>query len=343
MKKIEKFNDIANYSNRVFEYGFRAGHIPEKPVYAVHDGEEVFMTMLPFNGMPIERIEQSFDAVDFAVLEEIGRSKYLSSLQIYQFIGLRGFAVQRQGIRNRLNKMMKLRLIREYELKMPEMVSGLKVYDLDYKGYQMALNRGVIFHKGNGYLSNKRKQELDQFDSVEDIKRILVGNMIVLANLMNGAECDRFGIMETMRPVQELPITDGCIIRTAANIQLDDESILLYEVVRSTPHGMRKLANKVNRYYKLINDVRYRQSNYYGYKSVLQLVICGESYEHCIKIDKYLRSRELISEKDNLLYTEDLFYVQQTLQNLYELDEDGQRTWYSLPARHSVRDMERSA
>lgn len=168
-------------------------------------------------------------------------------------------------------------------------------------------------------------------------------NMIVLANLMNGAECDRFGIMETMRPVQELPITDGCIIRTATNIQLDDESILLYEVVRSTPHAMRKLANKINRYYKLINDVRYRQSNYYGYKSVPQLVICGESYEHCIKIDKYLRSRELISEKDSLLYTEDLFYVQQTLQNLYELDEDGQRTWYSLPARHSVRDMERSA
>lgn len=343
MKKVERFNDTANYSNRLFDYGFRADHIPEKPVYATRDGEEVFMTIFPFNDRSIEEIEQSFDAVDFAMIEEIGRSKYLSSLQVYQFVGLRGFAVQRPSIRNRLNKMMKLRLIREYEIKMPEVERGLKFYDLDYKGFRMAKNRGVLFHKGNRYLNNKQKQELKLFDTAEDIKRILVGNMIVLANLMNGAECDRFGIMETMRPVQELPITDGCIIRTAANVQLDEESILLYEVVRSTPHAMRKLANKVNRYYTLINDVRYRQSNYYGYKSVPQLVICGESYEHCIKIDQYLRSRALISEQDSLLYTEDLFYVQRTLQTLYELDEDGHRTWYSLPARQSVTDIEKSA
>lgn len=340
---MKRFNGTANYSNRAFNYGFRAGHIPEKPVYATHDGEEVFMTILPYNGMPVEKIEQSFDVVDFAMLEEIGRSKYLSSLQVYQFVSLRGFVVQRQGIRNRLNKMMKLRLIREYELKMPDAENGLKIYDLDYKGFQVAKKRGVTFHKGNQYLSNKKKQELEQFDTVEDIKRILVGNMIVLANLMNGAAFTRFGIRETMRPTLDLPITDGCILRTAANIQLDKESILLYEVVRSTPHAMRKLADKVNRYYKLIHDVRYRESNYYGYESVPQLVICGESYEHCVKIDQYLRSRGLISAIDSLLYTEDLFYVRQTLQNLYELDEEGGRTWYSLPARERVTDMERSA
>ena len=209
--------------------------------------------------------------------------------------------------------------------------------------FLIAQHRGVLFHKGNRYLSNTKKQELDQFDTPEDIKRILVGNMIILANLMNGAACQRFGIMETMRPTQELPITDGCIIRTAANIQLDEESVLLYEVVRSGPHAMRKLADKVGRYYTLINDPRYRENNYYGYKSVPQLIICGERYEHCIKIDQYLRSRGLINKTDNLLYTEDLFYVQRTLQTLYELDEEGKRTWYSLPERHVYTDMERIA
>jgi hypothetical protein len=201
----------------------------------------------------------------------------------------------------------------------------------------------VLFHKGNQYLSYTKKQELDQFDTAEDIKRILVGNMIVLASLMNGVACERFGIMETMRPSQKLPITDGCIIRTAVNVQLDEESILLYEVVRSTPHAMRKLADKVKRYYTLINDSRYRKNNYYGHEAVPQLIICGESYEHCKKIDQYLRSKGLISETDSLLYTEDLFYVQQTLQTLYELDDAGNRTWYSLPERQAVTDMERSA
>ena len=201
----------------------------------------------------------------------------------------------------------------------------------------------MLFHKGNRYLSNTKKQELDAFDTAEDIKRILVGNMIALSGLMNGVASERFGIMETMRPVQELPITDGCIIRAAANIQLDEESILLYEVVRSTPHAMRKLADKVNRYYTLINDSRYRENNYYGHEAVPQLIICGENYEHCVKIDQYLRSRGLINETDDLLYTEDLFYVRQTLQNLYELDEAGNRTCYSLPERQMVINMERSA
>lgn len=59
-----------------------------------------------------------------------------------------------------------------------------------------------------------------------------------------------------------------------------------------------------------------------------------------VKIDQYLRSRGLISETDSLLYTEDLFYVQQTL---YELDEEGYCTWYSLPARQMDADIERSA
>lgn len=341
MTKMERFNDTVNYSNRAFDFGFRADHIPDSPVYAAREGEEVFMTVLPFNGTPVEEIEESFDTVDFAVIEELGRSKYLSSLQAYQFVRLRGFTVQRKGIRNRLNKMMKFRLIREYEIKTPEAASGLKVYELDYKGFQIARNRGVLFHKGNRYLSNTKKKE--DLGTAEDIKRILVGNMIVLANLMNGVACERFGIMETMRPVQVLPITDGCIIRTAANVQLDEESILLYEVVRSTPHAMHKLADKVNRYYTLINDSRYRENNYYGHKAVPQLVICGESYDHCVKIDQYLRSRGLISETDSLLYTEDLFYVQQTLQTLYELGEAGNRTWYSLPERQMVTDMERSA
>ena len=343
MKKIEKFNDTVNYSNRAFDFGFRADHIPDIPVYAAREGEVVFMTVFPFNGVPVEEIEESFDAVDFAVVEELGRSKFLSSLQIYQFVGLRGFKVQRQGIRNRLNKMVKLRVVREYELKTPEAERGLKVYDLDYKGFRIARHGGVLFHKGNRYLNNTKKQELDAFDTAEDIKRILVGNMIALSGLMNGVSCERFGIMETMRPVQELPITDGRIVRTAVNIQLDEGSILLYEVVRSTPHAMRKLADKVNRYYTLINDSRYRENNFYGHEAVPQLVICGENYEHCVKIDQYLRSRGLISETDSLLYTEDLFYVRQTLQTLYELDETGNRTWYSLPERQMVTDMARSA
>ncbi len=343
MTKISKWNDAANYSSRDFDFGFQPGHIPDDPVYAAHENEQVFTTVLPYNGTPISEIEKILDPVDMAMIEEIGRSKYSTSLIIYQFVRLRGLSVKRTGLRKRLNKMKKLRLIREYEIKAPDAVRGLLVYDLDYKGFQLACRRGVPFHKGNCYISNTQKQKQGLYDTAEDIKRVLVGNMIVLANLMNGAKMERFGIMETMRPSLELPITDGSIIRTAANVKLDEESLLLYEAVRSTPHSMRRLADKVERYYKLIHDQRYHENNYYGYAAVPQLVICGESYEHCVKIDQYLRSRDLIREMDSLLYTEDLFYVGRTLQTLYELDGEGNRTWYSLPAKQTAADRKKSA
>ena len=342
MKKIERFNNSANYCNTAFDFGFRTDKIPDKPVYSAREDEEVFLTVRPFNATPIEEIEQKFDDIDFAMIEEIARSKYLSSLQVYQFVRLRGLHVQRAGSDRRLKKMVRLRVIREYEIKAPDTLRGLKVYDLDFKGFQIARQRGVTFNKGNQYISTRKKQEQALFDTAEDMKRILVGNMIILVDLMNGVALDRFGIMETMRLAQKLPVMDGCILRTAANIQLDEESILLYEVVRSTPHSMRKLADKVTRYYTLANHPRYRENNYYGHAAVPQLVICGESYEHCVKIDQYLRSKGLINEKDSLLYTDDLLYVQRTLQNLYELDKDGHRTWYGLPARQSVAEMERS-
>lgn len=341
--KMDMFNDAANYNNRAFNYGFSVDHIPEKPVYAAREGEDVFVNILPFNNTPIEEIELLFDAVDFAIIEEIARSKYLSSLQIYQFVCLRNLTAKRHDIQNHLNMMMKLRVICEYEIKTSDAVSGLKAFGLDYKGFRIAIDRGVCFHKGNMYLSYKQKQELNQFDTAEDIKRILAGNMIALASLMNGVDLKRFGIMETMRLSQEYPVTDGCIMRTALNIQLDEESILLYEVVRSTPHAMRKLADKVNRYYTLINDSRYLEDNYYGYKAIPQLILCCESYEHSLKVNQYLRRRGLINERDTLLYTEDLYYVQATVQTLYELDTDGNRTWYSLPEQQTVTDTKKIA
>lgn len=57
MKKREKFNDTVNYSNRAFDFGFRADHIPDIPVYAFRKDEEVFMTVLPYNGVPVEDVE----------------------------------------------------------------------------------------------------------------------------------------------------------------------------------------------------------------------------------------------------------------------------------------------
>ncbi|WP_373219032.1 hypothetical protein [Ruminococcus sp. 5_1_39BFAA] len=333
MKKTGRYNDPLNYCNMEEDFGFSHEKVPSDAVYAVKEKEEIYATVLPYNGRPAEELALLFDDVDFAVIEEIGRSKYLSSLQVYQYITLRGMTVKRKGIRRRLDKLMRLRVIKEYEITLDGAARSIRFYELDFKGVRLAMQRGVEFHKGNSYMSERRKKELGVCETVENVKRILVGNMIILGLLMNNAHMERFGIMETMRPVQEAPITNGCIIRTAANVQIDEDSVLLYEVVRSTPHALRKLADKVRRYYTLINSESYVRENFYGHKTLPQLVLCGESYEHNCKIDSYLRSKGLWSVRDSILYTEDLYYVRSTLQTLYELDENGNRRWYSLPSK----------
>jgi hypothetical protein len=330
---MNSYNDTANYNNRAFDFGFWSSAAPKIAVFGAIEDEKVLKTEYPYNGTYIDTIKKNFDPIDFAIIEEIGRSKYLTSLHIYQFVRLRGLAVSRGGVRNRINKMLKLRLLIEYTLRPENLVHGIKAYGLDTKGKKIALDCKVLFNRGNMVLSEHQKEHFGRYDTAEDIKRILVGNMIVLGLLMNGANLRRFGIMETMRVDQALPITNKCIIRTASNVQLGDESHLLYEVVRNTQASMESLANKVDRYYQVVSSRQYKENNYYGYTSVPQLILCGENYEHNLKIDKYLRDTGLYSEEDTLLYTEDLLYVQATLKNLYVLDENGNRAWYSIPAK----------
>lgn len=327
------YNKAVNYASTAFDYGFKQNRVIETAIYASQENETIVPTIMPFDPMPVEKITALFDDVDYAIVEEIGRSKYLSSLQIYQYVNLRGFSVSREIIRKRLNKMMRHKLIREYAIRKEGTVHNLKLYDLDYKGFFIARNRGVIFHKGNQYLSYRKKQVTNQFDTPEDVKRILVGNMIVLGHLMNGVSMERFGLMETIRPTRYQDNVEGSIIRTAANVTLDRESILLYEVVRSTPESLERLEDKVARYYHLIHDERYLNADLYGSqeRTIPQLVLCGESYEHCVRIEQHLRSKGLICEEDTLLYTEDLLHLQRTTQTLYALDAEGRRSWYCLP------------
>ena len=329
---MEIYNDAKNYNNRIFDFGFNAETAPTKNVLGVIENEKVTIAEYPFNGFGVRKIMKGFDAVDFAIVEELGRSKYLSSIQIYQYIRLRGLFVSREGIRKRINKFLKYRLIREYILKNDELTNGLRFYDLDVKAIPIANECKVIFNRGNRIISEYKKQTENLYDTAEGIKRVVVGNMIILGLLMNGVKMKRFGILETMR-IKGGTDAKNVIIRTASNVHIDDESHILYEVVRNTPDALDNLADKVSRYYNIVNDEEYKENNYYGYKTVPQLVICGENYEHNLRIDKYLREVGLYSEKDTIMYTEDLLYVQATLKNLYVLDETGNRTWYALPTQ----------
>lgn len=265
-------------------------------------------------------------------VSEIAVAKYLNSLQIYEYITLRGYDVTRQRLRRRILKLMKYHVIQENEMVSFGFEHGLKYYELDYFGHTFAMESGVVFHMGNRYVSYSRRKEKGMSNNTPcDVKRILVGNQIVLNLLMSNTQMQRFGIMETMRANNLEQAGEDCMIRTAANVRIDEESVLAYEVVRDTPDSYEKLLNKIERYYNLVNNEEYLASNFHGDTAYPQMIICGQSLEHNIKIAEYLRENGLWREEDPILFTEDLLNMKRSRVSIYALGEDNTQSWYTLP------------
>ena len=261
------------------------------------------------------------------MIGEIGRSGYMTALQMYQFLNLAGIPIRRNILQRRIHKLVRLCLIRCYRLHAPNLSEALPVYALDLRGFQEAGRLGVRFHMGNRYISGTREYENGP-ESAEKIKRVPAGSMIVLGLLMNGCRMERFGVMETMRAREEDAVHRGAILRTSACVQVDADSLLLFEVTGRGQDSLEKPAEKTARCH-LLADAMEREG-----QTVPQLVICGEDASHNRQIHRFLLARGLEGGKNTILYTEDLFYIFAGLTDLYTLDENDALQWYRLPGRN---------
>lgn len=331
MMKQTIYNDSKTYSY-VTNADAEKTEIPEKAVFAAVEGEYIVPTLLPKEYSSVDEILAKIDETDLAIIEEIGRSKFLNSLQIYELLSLRGISINRNNLRKKTMKLMRYRVIRESVIMAPKVEKGIRYYEVEGKGFVIARERGVLFHSGNSYMSYAKRLEQDKIDTPSSVKRILAGNMVVINALKNGVRMLRFGINETFLVENEDGcVIDGAILRVPATIKIDDNSVLAYEVVRNTPDALEKLTDKVERYYSLLHNERYLFSNHHGDTNVFpQLIICGESLEHNKKIANYLRTMDLWREEDPILFTEDLLNIRDSVKSIYEL-KDEERIWYLLP------------
>lgn len=132
--------------------------------------------------------------------------------------------------------------------------------------------------------------------------------------LINNIKLDGFGIMETFCVENEDGlVTDGAILRTAANIKIDSDSVLAYEVVRDNTEGYTKLADKVERYYTLL---------------------------HNKKIAEFIKDKGLWKEEDPILFTEDLLNIKDSAKSIYEI-KGNELMWYCLPLKKQKKTEEK--
>ena len=319
--KYTKLNDPNTYSRITPE--LEEMPIPAHTIFNVAENEKIKRSYVQSRTTTLQELRILLDEEDITIVETIAASKYLTSLQIFEYITLRGLDVKREKLRKHLLKLMKYRVIQESMLLQPGCVKGIMYYELNYLGFLLTKN-GIDFHKGIQFTG------ISQSDDPCRIKRILVGNQIILNLLMSNIVMERFGVMETMRPIVEGSV-GNILIRTPVYVRIDQNSVLAYEVVRDSEENHLKLLDKVNRYYELLHNQDYLNSNFHGDTVYPQLVICGESYEHNVKIRKLLKESNLYNDKDPILFTEDLLNLRRSPVSIYELGEDNKQIWYSLP------------
>lgn len=319
--KYTKLNDPNTYSRITPE--LEEMPIPAHTIFNVAENEEIKRSYVQSRTTTLQELRILLDEEDITIVETIAASKYLTSLQIFEYITLRGLDVKRENLRKHLLKLMKYRVIQESMLLQPGCVKGIMYYELNYLGFLLSKN-GIDFHKGIQFTG------ISKSDDPCRIKRILVGNQIILNLLMSNIVMERFGVMETMRPIVEGSV-GNILIRTPVYVRIDQNSVLAYDVVRDTEEGYLKILDKVNRYYQLIHNQDYLISNFHHDIVYPQLIICGESYEHNVKIRQLLKESNLYNDEDPILFTEDLLNLRRSPVSIYELGEDNKQIWYSLP------------
>lgn len=319
--KYTKLNDPNTYSRITPE--LEEMPIPAHTIFNVAENEEIKRSYVQSRTTTLQELRILLDEEDITIVETIAASKYLTSLQIFEYITLRGLDVKREKLRKHLLKLMKYRVIQESMLLQPGCVKGIMYYELNYLGFLLSKN-GIDFHKGIQFTG------ISKSDDPCRIKRILVGNQIILNLLMSNIVMERFGVMETMRPIVEGSV-GNILIRTPVYVRIDQNSVLAYDVVRDKEEGYLKILDKVNRYYELLHNQDYLNSNFHGDQVYPQLIICGESYAHNVKIRKLLKESNLYNDEDPILFTEDLLNLRRSPVSIYELGEDNKQIWYSLP------------
>lgn len=83
-----KWNDPKTYGRMTADLAAYA--VPENPIFAAREDERIEHSHVQYCMTSVDELRELLDVVDYAILEEVAVSKYLNSLQIFEYITLRG-------------------------------------------------------------------------------------------------------------------------------------------------------------------------------------------------------------------------------------------------------------
>ena len=239
--------------------------------------------------------------IHFAILELVNEFEFITSRQLLQMLGIKGYEVGTQDkLNNKLESLVKSKILTRYYFNSDDGKGIYRIYCLEKMGKYLLGTREI----------ECKWQQSDNTKPVSMIKKRLAGNQVIIAYLQKVKAFDTY----TVKPMLRAKSLGKIFKPSGGSVKLtkNDKSIeFIFEVIRREDSWQKRLVDKMTFYKDFYDNFVQGDS---GFSSLPQLILVCEDEKHMAETFKEIVMNSIEFNNINLYYTTDLRQVNESLE-----------------------------
>ena len=239
--------------------------------------------------------------IHFAILELVNEFEFITSRQLLQMLGIKGYEVGTQDkLNNKLESLVKSKILTRYYFNSDDGKGIYRIYCLEKMGKYLLETREI----------ECKWQQSDNTKPVSMMKKRLAGNQVIIAYLQKVKAFDTY----TVKPMLRAKSLGKIFKPSGGSVKLtkNDKSIeFIFEVIRREDSWQKKLVDKMTFYKDFYDNFVQGDS---GFSSLPQLILVCEDEKHMAETFKEIVMNSIEFNNINLYYTTDLRQVNESLE-----------------------------
>lgn len=239
--------------------------------------------------------------IHFAILELVNEFEFITSRQLLQMLGIKGYEVGTQDkLNNKLESLVKSKILTRYYFNSDDGKGIYRIYCLEKMGKYLLETREI----------ECKWQQSDNTKPVSMIKKRLAGNQVIIAYLQKVKAFDTY----TVKPMLRAKSLGKIFKPSGGSVKLtkNGKSIeFIFEVIRREDSWQKKLVDKMTFYKDFYDNFVQGDS---GFSSLPQLILVCEDEKHMAETFKEIVMNSIEFNNINLYYTTDLRQVNESLE-----------------------------
>ena len=255
--------------------------------------------------------------IHFAILELVNEFEFITSRQLLQMLGIKGYEVGTQDkLNNKLESLVKSKILTRYYFNSDDGKGIYRIYCLEKMGKYLLGTREI----------ECKWQQSDNTKPVSMIKKRLAGNQVIIAYLQKVKAFDTY----TVKPMLRAKSLGKIFKPSGGSVKLtkNGKSIeFIFEVIRREDSWQKRLVDKMTFYKDFYDNFVQGDS---GFSSLPQLILVCEDEKHMAETFKEIVMNSIEFNNINLYYTTDLRQVNESLEkSLTEFKLDPETNKYN--------------